>query len=584
MDDVAVMDVAAPDVTEPPATDRRSRGRLSPERIVRYLGWFVPVGLFGYFFGFALLNITRVFPLLRGDWASYIAAPNFVRDGPWLSFPIGRIPGYMAPVGTWLGQVDAMPALYPVYRVLSIAMPHRPFQLIGWELLGSMVATFGIVRAYLRREALTASANALRAELVATAGAVALLAQPYYLVRAGHAALFQMWVIPWALIVSLRMIEDRRGGDNRVTVWAFLAPVAAAAALNPYLALMVLPVLCTPLLCVTSREHIRDTAIRIAAAAGVFLGVSLLFGYIGTGGRSASNGFGLYMADAGLLVDGGGQSKVWPNTPPNLTLEGFGFPGTALLVLAAVVGLATFVNRLRRGAVAGNARLWPIWLAVGLTLLWAMLPVIRLFDRPVLDLNEALAPFDSVTSSVRSNGRFAWPFVWLVSLLTVRHLARNPRALAHVAVALAAVIQVADAVRPGIPEAEDKYGPAMAIVREAVAEGVTRIEFQPPNVWTDCPAHEWGPLENIAQLVVAGAVEGLAVNSGYPSRGDDRLLHEICEGQRNAYLAGHLEPDVLYVIPPGVEPVSSDLRCRPTDLAATICRLAHPTAEEGSDE
>ena len=64
-----------------------------------------------------------------GDWSTYIAAPNFVRDGPWLSFPIGRIPGYMAPVGTWLGQVDSFPILYPLYRALSLAMPHRPFQL-----------------------------------------------------------------------------------------------------------------------------------------------------------------------------------------------------------------------------------------------------------------------------------------------------------------------------------------------------------------------------------------------------------------------------------------------------------------------
>jgi len=148
---------------------------------------------------------------------------------------------------------------------------------------------------------------------------------------------------------------------------------------------------------------------------------------------------------------------------------------------------------------------------------------------------------------------------------------------------VAAVVQVVDLVHPTIPTAENQYGPAFAIVRDAVATGITRVEFEPPNVWTDCPAYEFGPFESIAQLAVASAVEGLAVNSGYPSRGDDRFLHKICEDQRAAYLAGHLEPDVLYVLPPGVEPVSTDLECRPTDLNVTVCRLPQNTDARGSD-
>jgi hypothetical protein len=499
----------------------------------------------------------------------------------------------MAPVGTWLGQVDSFPILYPVYRILSLAMPHRPFQLIGWELLASMVLTFGVVRRYLRSETLEVLDNELRAEIAATAGAVVLLAQPYYLVHVGHPALFQMWVIPWGLIVSSRLLEQRRGGDVsggdlrgrgvKVTPWAFLAPVAAAAALNPYLLVMLLPVMIVPVIA-TARGRVRESVMLIAGAVAIAIGVSVTLGYIGTGGRSESNGFGLYMADAGLLFDAGTLSRVWPNVPPNLSYEGFGFPGSALLVLAGVVLVVVVVRRLRGRPYEDRTWTWPLWVGVGLSMLWAMMPVIRLFDHPILDLNAELAHFSRLTASVRANGRFAWPFLWLVGLVTVRFLARRTHALAHGVLVLAAVVQVVDVMPPKMPTAVDRYGPAMAVVREAVATGITRVEFQPPNVWTDCPAwDDWGEFENIAQLVVASAVEGLSVNSGYASRGDDRYLHQICEEQRAAYLAGHVEADVLYVLPYGVEPVNPELECRPTDLNATVCRLPQDRGVRGLD-
>jgi hypothetical protein len=564
------------------STPAQSEQRLSAVVAVRWLGWLIPVAFFGWFLDFRLLDIMRVFPLLRGDWAQYIAAPTFVRDGPWLSFPIGRIPGFMAPVGTWLGQTDSWPILYPLYRVLSLAMPHRPFQLIGWQLLTSMVLTFGVVRRYLRIETAAVLDDSLRAEIVATAGAVVLLAQPFYLVHIGHTALFQMWVIPWALIVSSRLLEQRRGADVKVTTWAFVAPLATAAALNPYLFLMLLPVMFVPLMA-TARNHVRESAIRVAAALAIVVGVSLALGYIGTGGRWQSDGFGLYMADAGLLFDAGGLSRTWPNFPPNLSLEGFGFPGTALLVLVVAVAIMVLVRRLRGQPSEHRTWMWPLWVGVGLSMLWAVMPVIRLFDHPLLDLNETLAPFSRLTSTVRTNGRFAWPLLWMLGLVTVRYLARQPRAWAHGLLVVAAFVQVADAVHPTLPNAEDRYGPAMAIVREAVATGITRVEFEPPNVWTDCPAYEFGPFDEIAQLSVASAVEGLSVNSGYASRGNDEFLHQICQDQRAAYLAGHLEPDVLYVLPPGVEPVSDELECRPTDLTVTVCRLPPNPPARGSD-
>lgn len=576
-------DPAAPDTPErpdPAAPEGRATPQATATVAVRWLGWLLPVALFAWYFEWRLLDIGRVFPLMRGDWSMFIAAPNFVRDGPWFSIPIGEVPGYLAPVGTSLGQTDAMPVLYPVYRALSIVMPHRPFQLIGWELLGSMVATFGIVRRFARGEARAAGVDPLRAELLAAAAGVMLVAQPFYLVRSGHPSLFQMWVLPWALIVAVRVVEARRDGTPPPSAWVVVAPVAVAAALTPYLGLMVLAVIAVPLLATTA-GHVRDTASQVSLAVAGFGAVSFVLGFVGAGGRSSSDGFGLYMADAALLVDGGRLSRVWPNTPPDLTYEGYGFIGSALLLTAVAVAASVLVARLRGrdGDHPGRASAtWPVWLAVGALMLWALMPVVRVFDRAVLDLNDELDPFARLTASLRANGRFAWPLLWLIGVLTVRVVVRQRRTVVHVAFALAAVLQVGDAVRTHVPTAADQYGPAMAVVREAKATGITRLEFQPPNVWTDCPAWEWGPFETIAQLVTAAGVEGLAVNSGSTARGNDAFRTEICERQRADYLAGRLAGDVLYVIPYGTEPVSDALTCRPTDAAATVCRLAPGTA------
>ena len=276
-------------------------------------------------------------------------------------------------------------------------------------------------------------------------------------------------------------------------------------------------------------------------------------------------------------------SRAWPNTPPNLTLEGFGFPGTALLVLVLIVAVVVLVRRLRGQPSEQRTWMWPLWVGVGLAMLWAMMPVIRLFDHPLLDLNRALAPFSRAD-------RFG-PHQRPVRLATAVDDRVGHRQISGTSAAGARPWAArgcgGGAGRrhgsPDDPTAEDRYGPAMAIVREAVATGITRVEFEPPNVWTDCPAHEFGPFASIAQLAVASAVEGLAVNSGYASRGNDDFLHEICEDQRAAYLAGHLEPDVLYVLPPGVEPVSDELECRPTDLNVTVCRLPRGSTVQGFD-
>ena len=67
-----------------------------------------------------MLNPFAAPRMLRYDWVTYISAPNFLRSAPLLTFPLGRTPDYMAPVGSSLGLADASPYMLPVYRLLNV--------------------------------------------------------------------------------------------------------------------------------------------------------------------------------------------------------------------------------------------------------------------------------------------------------------------------------------------------------------------------------------------------------------------------------------------------------------------------------
>lgn len=533
--------------------------------VARWAAALLPVALFGYFYEYALLDVTRAYPLLRGDWSTYVAAENFVRTAPWLSFPIGRLPDYLAPAGTHLAQTDAWPALYPVFRVMGWVMPNRAFQLLGWQLFGGFLATFYVSRAYFRRWA-PKGADALQSELFAAAGAVVAVSVPFFVTRMGHMALYQHWVLIWALIVAERVLDARRGDASPVSPAALLAPVAVAAAIQPYMAFLVLPVVCLPLV-VTWRSDPRRTAALTAGAFAVFGTVSWVLGFIGTGGQIDNKGFGWFSADVAAAIDPWPNSRMLPELPGG-TGEGFGYVGLGVLVLLA----ARLAIRLRLGRGDARAWQWPLWAAAAAMALYATLPRVELFGAELIDVSVVTDRLSVVTSIARANGRFMWPLLWLLILFAVRGAARLPWRGALALVTIAAIAQVADTRPRVVPTVPDRSGPALALVRAARADGVTRIELQPPLVTSDCIGEGWTDFTEIAPIVLAAATERLQINSGYPSRPNPRFRELICTADVDRFARGEYRADVLYVLPPGAA-APDGLECQPAFAGMTACRF-----------
>src|SRR4051794_9143846 len=119
-----MVDVAAPDR----AGDRTSAGApvgrslrswLRQRVNARRVSWaivdlLVPTFVFLGRVGPWMLNARNAPQMMTNDWVTYIVAPNYLRSAPVLSLPIGRVPDYIAPVGSSLGLSDAVPVLTPI--------------------------------------------------------------------------------------------------------------------------------------------------------------------------------------------------------------------------------------------------------------------------------------------------------------------------------------------------------------------------------------------------------------------------------------------------------------------------------------
>ena len=210
---------------QPTGIPSESGGRVRGRRWIIFAGidLLVPFAVFAARVGTWTLNPFAAPRMLRYDWVTYISAPNFLRSAPLLTFPLGRTPDYMAPVGSSLGLADASPFMLPLYRLLNVISPDHPTQILGLLVLASYVLTYYWSVKFLRRAyvALRGQAPSLLVDVEIRVAGVLLLLLPVFTSRISHVALTQQWILVAALYCAVfcRQVSDATTDTSSRCAW-----------------------------------------------------------------------------------------------------------------------------------------------------------------------------------------------------------------------------------------------------------------------------------------------------------------------------------------------------------------------------
>nr|AHE14573.1 putative membrane protein [uncultured bacterium] len=506
------------------------------------------VGLLAFLalYGPAALDPTRLGWLIRDDFSQHLLGWLFFRNTP-MGFPLGALPGYVHPLGTTLGYMDAMPWVALVLRPLSGLLP-VDFQYIGPWLCLCLVLQ-GAVGAWVARR--------LGGTVAHQWGVGALLVlSPALLARMSmaHEALSAHWMI--VLLVGLHLVPQRDARDARRTLGTVLGLCVLAAGLHPVLAVMVLALgvaLCARTL-LEGRVGWKGPVLTAAASLGVVPGLFLAFGYFGAGAPLQGASFGDYSADLAAFFNPLGfrdvrWSRFLPGQPRGWgQYEGFAYLGLGVLfALFAAAVLAVWRAR-------DVARLWRRWLPVGLVALglafFALSWRVTWMGEPVANLSAFYRPGLKWAEAFRSSGRFVWPLYYLLVLGAALTLLRLPRVQAASSLlGLVLVLQVLDLNlgegRQSQHEVRWNSPPSPAM--EAAAKGRKHLVLYPPQSYDSsgrgCRA---GP-QNFHHWAYRAYRLGLTFNSGYVARLDDARAQKYCLGLDDEIRAGRLDPDIVYL-------------------------------------
>jgi hypothetical protein len=398
----------------------------------RHAGLALALGLL---VGFMVLGARPLNPFdtswIAGDAAISETGFMFMRRAALLVFPLTWSPALGYPFGAATANLDDIPIMAFAAKLLGLGFGPN-LQILGpfFVLCAALQFHFG------RR----LSARLLGGGAAALIGGLFFLLAPPFLWRAhGHFALCGQFVI----LAALCQLIPPPGQPPLRHAWALPAWSFVAAAIHPYLMLMVLGVAAVaaarPVL---DGRGVRRPAAIFAASVAAALASLIVFGFIvpGSGGTLAAGGWTAYGMDLLAPLD--------PEAYPSLLFrthqlgpgqyEGYNYLGAGMLAVALVAAcrMATGL-RLPREV--------PLRLMLSLiaaTALFAASTRVTLAGHVLIDVPLPDRALD-LLSVVRASGRFFWPGYYALMCLAlagVRAPGWRPAALLAAALAL----QVAD--------------------------------------------------------------------------------------------------------------------------------------------
>ena len=509
-------------------------------------GGLLGAALFVAVFGTAMVRPSNLGWTMRHDLQTYVLAWTHFRHEPW-HWPPGRIDGVGHPVGTSIGNTDAIPVVAFALKPLQALLP-EPAQFLGaWLLLCFVLqGVFGALLVGL-------ATPDWRLQLL---GAALFVQTPALFNRLGHPALCAHWL----LLAAIWLLVDGMRGHRPWHRGAWLALSALVGAVQPYLAGMVLLLALAAFAnrascAVTWRRAVAGFAAESAAAALVMGSVFWLCGYFLISTASLqSEGLGLLSMNLLGPIMGMGYSSFLPEIPPAGPgqFEGHVYFGLGWLMLS----VAAVALRVRAGLPV--ARLGAGWLAVTACTAIAISPLVTFGGDTLVDLRE-WAP--AILTTFRSSGRFGWVMMYTAfTFVALTLVSRLPRLAAVAAFAVAIVVQGVDMsaayralhARERDPGWTDYDSPVKSAAWTTIVPAYRHLVMAPP----DMCAAVWAPVAgpHLPFSLLAGT-HGVTINSGNAGRYDTAAVLRYCATLEADVRAGRVSDDSLYVLSPAMRVV-----------------------------
>lgn len=502
-------------------------------------GGLIGAALFVAVLGTAIVRPSNLGWTMRHDLQTYVLAWTHFRHEPW-RWPPGRIDGIGYPVGTSIGNTDAIPVVAFALKPFQALMP-EPSQFLGaWLLLCFVLqGVFGALLVGL-------ATPDWRLRLL---GAALFVQTPALFNRLGHPALCAHWL----LLAAIWLLVDGMRSDRAWHRAAWLGLAALVGAVQPYLAGMVLLL---ALAAFANRAWRAGTWTRAAAgfaaesaAFGLVMGgVFWLCGYFLISSADLQfEGLGLLSMNLLGPIMGMGYTTLLPEIPLAVPgqYEGHVYFGMGWLVLTGVA------VALRARAGMPVARFGAGWLAVAACTAIAVSPVVTFGAATLVDLRE-WAPASLAT--FRSSGRFGWVTMYTVfTFVALTLVTRLPRRAATAAFTAAIVVQGVDMsaayralhARERNPVWTDYDSPVKSAAWTVVVPAYRHLVMAPP----DMCAAVWAPVAgpHLPFSLLAGT-HGVTINSGNAGRYDTGAVLRYCATLEADVRAGRVSDDSVYVL------------------------------------
>lgn len=464
------------------------------------------------------------------------------RNSPW-SFPLGLNPSAGMELSSSIIYTDPLPLFAFLFKPFSSILP-IPFQYFGiWTLLCFIfqgLFSWALVAEY---------ENRLTIILFST---LIFLFSPTMFLRIGnHTGLVSHFLILAAIYLNLN-----KNNSIKVTYWTII--LALSLLIQSYIFVMALALCIADILDKARVIRLGISQIKTLTLQ-LFIGLIILFLVFWQGGflEISSSGAGAGMFGTGRMnllspFDARNYSYLLPPIFPTnqyvdsatfLSMEGFNYLGLGVIFLIPLAIMGCIKNPQLRFKYWIYRHIYFL-IAIFLLFLFALSNKVGIgnfyFEYPV--------PYwiEKIGEIFRNNGRFFWPALYMICLLSILIICRtySPRASLTIVV-FASLIQIVDTSIGWIQIRESlAKGPNSAYADKLVdplwmswASTYRKVSRTPSLLWP----HDWDIFADYASR------NKMQTNSLYFSRVDPKKYHDLNIKLNKMVATGEFDSDTLYI-------------------------------------